>query len=225
MLEDFLTPKDCSNRMSVHVLVYDLFVENVREQSSAKSVDEFLQAAFDHVGAFFYAAFGVGLDVKYVSNKTIKSIGTNPPIKKEQRVTMRKIYAEAHPDRQRSFDMIMYDFSLPKKKRPHFIFGFIGQKEIIPAQIDFFTWPMYLGARDHAGSSGARYCTAGINVVSGLSYTIIHELGHSLGAQHTDDPNCVMQASMIHGKTQYGWSNANRVIVQTKLRELGLCKV
>jgi len=222
MLENLLTPPDCDRRINLHILVYDNFATNVESNSSAESLNQFLLAVFEPVGQAFYSEFGVGLEVHYVNNDTICSIAEDPPVKEEEKEEMRRIYAESNREKQISYNMIMYDFSLEDEERPHFIIALVGEEKIVPAGIDLFTWPMYLGARPHAGSSGERYCTVGINVVNGLSYTTLHELGHSLGAEHTNERGCIMQPSMVHGRKTYGWSKQNRDVVERKLRELGI---
>jgi predicted Zn-dependent protease len=108
------------------------------------------------------------------------------------------------------------------KKKPHFVLAMVGEEEITPAHIDFFTHPIYFGHQGQAGSSGGRYCTIKINVINGLAYVVQHELGHSLGAKHTNERGCIMQPAMVHGRKTNGWSRQNRNTVEESLCNLGI---
>ena len=222
MLENLLTPSGCERKISLHVLVYDDFVRNVKSNSFAESLGQFLSAVFEPVGQAFYSEFSVGLEIHYVDNDTICDVAEDPPIKEEEKDEMRRVYAESDKEKQSSYDLVMYDFSLEEERRPHFIVAMVGEEEIVPKEIDLFTWPMYLGTHPHAGSSNGKYCKVRISVISGLCYTTLHELGHSLGAEHTNERGCIMLPQMVHGRKIYGWSKQNRSVVEGNLCELGI---
>ena len=222
MLEHVLTPAEAEKRINLHILVYDNFIANVEKNSSAPSLDAFLKAVFEPVGQSFYAGFGVGFNLCYVDQDEIRAVVENPPIKKEDKEGMRQHYRRSTEERKRTYDQLLYNYSFPDEKMPHFILSLLGEEKVSPASMDFFTYPMYLGERKHAGGSAEKYCFAGINVVHGLSYTIIHELGHSLGAKHCEDQESVMYSSMIHGRTKYSWDKQNKKIVKARLLELGI---
>jgi hypothetical protein len=225
MLEKLITPADCRRRIRIHTIVYDQFAANVRDNSSAPSLENFLTTIFTPVGQEFHTTFGAGLDITYVRQQEVRDLVANPPLKEKDRQKMREIYTAADAERKIIFDMIIYDFVNKDKtheaERPHIILALLGDKEVRPKHMDFYKFPVYLGGRDAAGTSAGRYCTAGINTVIGSAYTITHELGHSFGADHTEEDD-VMQPSMIHGRTKYRWSEKNRKAVQARLEEMGI---
>jgi len=222
MLDCFLTPVEARRRINLHALVYDLFIANVENNSSAPSLDVFLRKVFEPVGQSFYSTFDVGFNIRYVSQNRIRAIVEDPPIRKNQKERMRQHYRDSTEEKKLIYDQILYDYTFPNSDTPHLILSLLGEERISLASMDFFTDPIYLGEREHAGSAAGKYCFAGINVVHGMSYTILHEFGHSLGAEHCEDRESVMYPSMIHGRDRYNWDARNKEKMKKRILELGI---
>jgi hypothetical protein len=173
------------------------------------------------VGKIFYSEFKVGLNVHYVCGNAIRDIRKNPPIRNKDKNQLRCMYKKTDKQGKIIYDVIVHNLSLSEKEKPHFILYMIGDRKVIPKDIDFFTWPVYLGNGKYAGVSRENICGVKINTILGLSNCIQHELSHSLGAIHTDEDS-LMRPYMVHGRTVEAWDNTNKTIIKKRLNQLNL---
>lgn len=227
MLKDLIIPKNCKQKLKIHALVHDSFANNIRNNSSAPSLEKFLEEAFIPVGKAFDSVFGIGLEICYVESLRILASIENPSVIKEDKQKLKEHYAKQDFEEKIILDMICYDYSLSEEERPHFICYLVGEENILPKEIDFYTWPMYIGHRKCAGYSAKRFCCVGINVITNFSSVVQHELSHSLGAEHTDCHNSVMYPSIIttipgrKDEVATLWDEKNKTIIKQNLTGLG----
>lgn len=143
MIEDLVFLGGCRHVLSMHVMVYDDFVDNIKTNSSAP-LDVFLREAFSLVDDSFRSGFRVGLSVHYVDEAYINGIALNPPVVEHDKEEMRRHYFERDREGRRRLDSILYDYTLEDHDRPHIILQLVGVDKVVPECIDFYTWHMYL---------------------------------------------------------------------------------
>ena len=208
--------------LRVHALVYELFACNIREHSSAVSVDAFLAAAFTPAASALRAQFGVSLELCVVGPEYVRRVVEHPVVAEGTADEMRERYEEADDTQRVLMAMVLYERQLDRDERPHLLFACEGVP--IAEDIDLMATNGngYEFVQVQAASCVGHYGFVRASPLRVLSHSIQQGLAELLGAAGVHAP--VRAGGGDHYSGEVLWTDEHYRLISQKLRSLGLTR-